>query len=593
MNIIIRATNQGAGAKGTADDLKKAKQEAQGFTTALTSAVAIVGGLALAAKKAFDFAKEGAQIELLETRFDRLAVSIGTTGEALEEDLGQATRGMLSRAELLAGAVDLMGLGLANSHDQAVRLAAVVSGLDMNLNQLTLTLTNKTTMRFDALGVRVEGFKEKLEALEEQGYSTDEAFKLAFLEQSEQQLELYGHTADTTAGQLSIMEAEVKDAWDSIKMWAADLAGPVATAFNDYIEVVDFLRDAKEKGIITEARFRLEVAKLNTILPTNGEWLRKIADQMKLMDSASPGRTMNVLWEELVRVNEAAPEAAESFAGLVDEMDRLKDLMAGKLGGAFDEFDEKQGTLIEKTQSLEDQIASLSEQNYLTAAQKQELDGLQTELEEVREQIKLNKEEHARATKSILFDMIQQRMAVDGLSAEEQKALSAIAADWGLIDETTKLAYDSFDELFEEIVSDGKIAVDELQEINSWAEEVAGDYDINFNISRHVFTTYSGQQQVSGNLDWLSGGVVEGGLSNMPGFASGADFIVPDRPQYANDGFGPLFFDAGERVIAIPKGQQGPAGGGGDTVVNVYLDGKLIERTVAKGLRKQGYNSRL
>jgi hypothetical protein len=38
------------------------------------------------------------------------------------------------------------------------------------------------------------------------------------------------------------------------------------------------------------------------------------------------------------------------------------------------------------------------------------------------------------------------------------------------------------------------------------------------------------------------------------GLAGGADFVVPDK--FKNDSFGPVYFDAGERVIAIPRDKQ-------------------------------------
>lgn len=591
LNIIIRSISEGGGAQGTGDDLKKAKQRADDFKKALGFATAAVATLGLVAKKAFDFAKEGAGIELLETRFDRLATSIGTTGEALEDDLGDATEGMLSRTDMLRSSVDLMSLGLANSHDEAVRLAAVVSGLDMNLNQLTLTLTNKTTMRFDALGVRVDGFKEKLKALEKQGYSTDEAFKLAFLEQAEDQIERVGNVADTSMGEIKQFEAAWKDYSDTVKLTIASALLPEIKAMNDEHRMREELQEALDEGIITRKQLTKATGNYFWKMMNLNEAYALLIPQEKAvgMSAAETAEHIAGLQWALKGVEEVSPEVIEGFVGVIDEMDRLEDLMSGELGNAFDEFDEKQITLIGRTETLEGEIAELEGLAYLNTRQKQELNDLQTELGEVEAQVIKNKEEHAKATKSILFDMIQQRMAVDGLSAEEQKALSAIAADWGLIDETTKLAYDSFDELFEEIITDGAISATELMAINEWAGEIAGDYDINFNVS------------VNGSVPSLGGYVDEtdpGGYSDeiydtKYGAASGADFTVPDTPQFAGDGFGPVFFDAGERVIAVPKGQQGPAGGGGSTVVNVYLDGKLIERTVAKGLRKQGYNNRL
>ena len=78
------------------------------------------------------------------------------------------------------------------------------------MNQLVLTLTNQTTMRFDALGVSVADFDEKVKALEESGLSAQDAFTEAFLQQAEEQIEKVGSAADTTMGNFMQLEAAVK-----------------------------------------------------------------------------------------------------------------------------------------------------------------------------------------------------------------------------------------------------------------------------------------------------------------------------------------------------------------------------------------------
>ena len=191
--------------------------------TLAVSAAGVAAALAVA-KKAFDFAKEGAQLEFMVGKFDRLSDSIGTTSEALLNDLKVATRGTVSEMDAMAGAVDFIALGLAKTHDEAVRLTSVASALGMNMNQLVLTLTNKTTMRFDAIGVSVDGFKEKVKALEDAGLSADEAFKEAFLQQAEAQIKKVGHVADTSAGDIMKMEASLQDLKNSFSSAAAESA---------------------------------------------------------------------------------------------------------------------------------------------------------------------------------------------------------------------------------------------------------------------------------------------------------------------------------------------------------------------------------
>lgn len=205
-------------------DLQKSETQQKSFLAnakegwqKLATGVAGVTAAIYTAKKAYDFAKEGASIQLVTQRFDRLALGIGTTGDALKNDLLKATGGLVSDFELLSSTADFLSLGLARNHDEAVRLARVSSELGFDMNQLVLTLTNMTTMRFDALGLQVVGFEDKVKSLEESGLSAADAFKEAFLQQAEDQLTKVGSIAGTTAGTFQEFESNIKNFADRLK----------------------------------------------------------------------------------------------------------------------------------------------------------------------------------------------------------------------------------------------------------------------------------------------------------------------------------------------------------------------------------------
>ena len=227
--------------------------------TAISVAAGITTAAIFAFKKVFDFAEQGAELEYIEGRFDRLAESIGTTGDALKNELRRATKDTISDMQLMAGAGDLMALGLAKSSDEAVRLATVVAGLGMNMNQLVLTLTNQTTMRFDALGVAVDGFDEKVKKLEATGMDATEAFKQAFLQQAEEQLTKVGNKADTTAGSFDKLAASLDNLKSVAQKAAGDGLAPVADTLGDVFGVLGRTIDLQQRynaaldaGIITE-----------------------------------------------------------------------------------------------------------------------------------------------------------------------------------------------------------------------------------------------------------------------------------------------------------------------------------------------------
>ena len=193
-------------------------------------------------KKAYNFSREGAELEVTTLKFDRLAESIGTTSDELLMNLRRATDGIMSDQELMQSAADMIGLGLAKTEDQAIRLANVSSQLGMNMNQLTLTLTNQTTMRFDTLNMRVDGFDEKLQDLKATGMDTNDAFTEAFLQQAEEQLLRVGSVTDMNIGSYMRFEAAIKNAMNSLK---TSTDGPMADFLDSLTDGINFWPDIK------------------------------------------------------------------------------------------------------------------------------------------------------------------------------------------------------------------------------------------------------------------------------------------------------------------------------------------------------------
>jgi hypothetical protein len=251
LKIVISALNKASGdiqkVKGDIEGVGKAGDAAKGgitgFGDSLNSVMvtaALVGGAVIAVgaalKEVYQTAKEGADLEYARTRFDNLAESIGTVSDALLGDLRTATSGMVSDAELVASAGDFMALGLAKSHDEVVRLSTVAGALNMNMNQLVLTLTNQTTMRFDALGVSVDGFKEKVESLKEAGMSAEEAFTEAFLQQAEEQIERVGSAADQSIGAFNRFEAATANLKNELAQGLLPIITPIVEGLTDIID---------------------------------------------------------------------------------------------------------------------------------------------------------------------------------------------------------------------------------------------------------------------------------------------------------------------------------------------------------------------
>jgi hypothetical protein len=249
-----------ADAKKRHEDATGAAKQQRLSLTDLKSGIDLATQALQTMKQGYDFAREGASLEFQAIKFDRLAATINTTGDALLGKLKEATRGTMSDFEAMASATDLVSLGLVKSEADVVRLSTVVSGLGMDMNQLVLALSNQTTMRFDQLGVAVVGFEDKVKSLEATGMSAQDAFTEAFLRQAEEQLLKVGNAADTSLGTFLQLEAQTKNLKDEMKMLAADALLPVVRGMNMILDETKQVEVAQRALNEAEEEHRIIIA---------------------------------------------------------------------------------------------------------------------------------------------------------------------------------------------------------------------------------------------------------------------------------------------------------------------------------------------
>ena len=356
------------GVEKTSKDTGKATGNlADGFKSFISTAGVLAAGVGtayIALKKFYDFAKQGAELEYTADRFDRLADSIGTTADVLLTELRDATKGTRSDMELMASATDFVALGFAKTKDEAVRLATVAGALNMNMNQLVLTLANQTTMRFDQLGVAVEGFDERLQALKATGMDTNAAFKEAFLQQAEAQIGKVGNAADSTAGDFMRLEAALKNLGNAVKTELSDWLAPAikesADLFSIYAERIaqeqafDALQSKLKKAGISVQEFNkrfYDTQNLaNWVVDIEG-YNALLEDMQSALDAASGGVDMlsenlveqSILMKQTRDATLSAREgvlafglASEQTAGMVDNFLEKAQIFKDDFGEAFD-----------------------------------------------------------------------------------------------------------------------------------------------------------------------------------------------------------------------------------------------------------------
>jgi len=121
LDLLFRTRKSGQGAKeataelqGFEREVEKAKKLGQDFGKGMLGAAAALAGFGLAAKKAFEFGKAGAELEMVQIKFRRLSDELGLSSTFMER-LERSTGGVVSEFGLMESATNLMSLGLVKN----------------------------------------------------------------------------------------------------------------------------------------------------------------------------------------------------------------------------------------------------------------------------------------------------------------------------------------------------------------------------------------------------------------------------------------------------------------------------------------------
>ena len=232
----------------------------------------------------------------------------------------------------------------------------------------------------------------------------------------------------------------------------------IASNADSYEEYLDGLRDYEIQQIKNmDATDEMKDALIRQIeASSNAELVQKaLADGYTVLSEAQFAQiqTIQDIDQFYVGLSNSSDDYVRSLwdqsYAVVDVNQAMADLkmsMGTELSDSADKFNEKVGDLRDKAQDLQLAIDKLEAKKFLTNEQKGELAGLKTDLQETKGEIDAVTLAHYEQTKKILFNILQQRAAQDGLTATEVDALGKIAVQWGLVDEETANAMTAADE---------------------------------------------------------------------------------------------------------------------------------------------------
>jgi len=452
------------------------EQASAGWATLVTGvnqAIGVLQTVVQVGKAVYDFTKQGAQLEFMAGKFERLALAAGSTADVLLNDLRKATQGTRSDMELMASAGDFMSLGLAKTSEEVVRLTTVAGALNMDMNQLVLTLANQTTQRFDQLGVSVDGFEEKVKSLKAAGLSANDAFKEAFLQQAEEQVRKVGNAADASIGGFMQMEAAFKNLGDAIKNdFAQSLEGviPLMTQLAvgmvetqrrgvEYRDVMSRLDSAQKAGVISGAEYSRMLAEMGVHSNAGSVSAAALQKALEFLDGAYQGYAGTVdmtaektialeielakeklLLDQTADAASGAGEAVESFAVSSESAAFAVDNFLEKAGifkADFEEIFDLSNNLNEMVSfattydGLMDQIAAKEAERAKLIAQGWSATG--SKVRGVTEEIEALNAELANIPKTMTFDLFSQAIQANGkVTRAEFQALMDMGVELGL-----------------------------------------------------------------------------------------------------------------------------------------------------------------
>jgi hypothetical protein len=333
---------------------------------------------------------------------------------------------------------------------------------------IALGIKRASPMILDNLGLTIKIGDANETMAEQLGKSVEEltaeekqmALLNATLEAGDKLIAQVGGTTESATDDIARMETSVLNLKDAIAEGLSPAvsraAGGIAEFLNTQmdanevityaIQLTDEKRLADDKALIAVNNVRDGVWTANEAL----EWLTYYTkdategtdnSRFAMIEAAAAAdheaeRLMNAgVW--LRDTATATDELTTAQVDLKQQMSDLSLFIQGPLGKEYDTFTQKQSDLTIEIEETQARIIELEGLEYITEEQKSELETAKTKVDELSQKFTDNADAHDEATKRIMFNLLAQRAAIEGLTSEEVTFLQKVATNWGLVDQAT------------------------------------------------------------------------------------------------------------------------------------------------------------
>ena len=192
-----------------------------GFDSMAKGLNSLVAGFGLAqfGQVVSDLNKIGTEASGMEQIFVSMAGGVGQANNLLGQ-LQKTTSNVVSDFDLMAGASQLMRMGLANNADEvnnlismAVKLKKPTDSAAEAIDNFSLMLANQSVMRLDSFGISSGKVRDRINELLETGkaLNREEAFTMAVMEQGALAVERLGSAADISNTSLNRLQTRFEN----------------------------------------------------------------------------------------------------------------------------------------------------------------------------------------------------------------------------------------------------------------------------------------------------------------------------------------------------------------------------------------------
>lgn len=259
-------------------------------------ALGVAGGAVV--KFAGDLATSAAPAEAVSNTFKNLAASIGEEAAPMLEQLRQATRGMVADTDLMQATNKFMSMGLADSSDEAAKLAEMATqlgsamGMDAtaSMEEFAMMLANQAIPRLDNFGISSGQVRTRIDELmaADQNLTREQAFMQAVMEQGETSMAKIGEQSGTTAASMATVQAQIENLKTSMGTALLPILGELAKAVTPLIqEIGPILIDVAGQvgGVITSDVIPALLPLIEKLLPPILDLLPSIVSLFALLAS--------------------------------------------------------------------------------------------------------------------------------------------------------------------------------------------------------------------------------------------------------------------------------------------------------------------